>query len=54
MIDRRMRPPFDPAVEPALAQLEAEFHGFEGFAPDATVTAALLHARDNWMTRMLA
>ena len=24
MIDRRMRPPFDPEVEPALAQIEAE------------------------------
>ena len=29
------------------------FHAFEGFAPDARVTAALFHARDNWMTRML-
>jgi acetyl esterase/lipase len=30
------------------------FHGFEGFAPDAKVTRALLHARDNWMMRMLS
>jgi acetyl esterase/lipase len=29
------------------------FHGFEGFAPDATVTSALLYVRDNWMRRML-
>lgn len=30
------------------------FHGFEGFAPAARVTAALSEARDNWMRRMLA
>ena len=30
------------------------FHGFEGLAPDAKVTEALLHARDDWMMRMLS
>ena len=44
---------WEAGVQAELHVWAGGFHGFEGFAPDATVTRALLHARDNWMTRML-
>ena len=45
---------WEAGVQAELHVWAGGFHGFEGFAPDARVTEALLHARDNWMTRMLA
>lgn len=44
---------WEAGVQAELHVWAGGFHGFEGFAPDARVTGALLHARDNWMTRML-
>ena len=45
---------WEAGVQAELHVWAGGFHAFEGFAPDARVTAALNHARDNWMTRMLA
>jgi acetyl esterase/lipase len=45
---------WEAGVQAELHVWAGGFHGFEGFAPDAKVTRALLHARDNWMMRMLS
>jgi len=45
---------WEAGVQAELHVWAGGFHGFEGFAPGARVTEALLHARDNWMMRMLS
>ena len=44
---------WEAGVQAELHVWAGGFHGFEGFASDAKVTEALLHARDSWMKRML-
>ena len=44
---------WEAGVQAELHVWAGGFHGFEGFARGAKVTGALLHARDNWMRRML-
>ena len=45
---------WEAGVQAELHVWAGGFHGFEGFAPDATMTGSLRYARDNWMRRMLA
>jgi acetyl esterase/lipase len=44
---------WEAGVQAELHVWAGGFHAFEGFAPEARLTAALVHARDSWMTRIL-